>query len=44
MIKDILVSGLSDFIEKQRHQWAEGFREGRKLLRRLFGTDSEEKD
>jgi len=44
MVKDILVSGLSDFIEKQRHQWAEGFREGRKLLRRLFGTDSEEKD
>lgn len=41
MVKDILVGGLSDFIEEQRQRWREGFREGRKLLRRFFGTDEE---
>lgn len=41
MVKDILVGGLSDFIEEQRQRWSEGLREGRKLLRRLFGTDEE---
>ncbi len=42
MVRDILVSGLSDFIEKQRHRWDESFREGRKLLRRFFGTNKDE--
>jgi len=41
MVKDILVGGFSDFIEEQRQRWREGFREGRKLLRRFFGIEEE---
>lgn len=41
MVRDILVGGLSNFIEEQRQRWTEGIREGKKLLRRLFGTDEE---
>ncbi len=41
-VRDILVGGVMDLIEKQRDRWEESFKQGRKFLRRLFGSDDEE--
>jgi hypothetical protein len=41
-VRDILVGGVMDLIEGQRSRWKDGFREGRKFLRRLFGREDDE--